>query len=174
MKWMEPKNRIWQGIQLCPLCWITMSLCEHKKLHSSSNPGPLFCCRCLPGALLHSSPPHWHPLVLPGAGSGSEDQTWQHWGVELRLPTAGRHRGIQSDGACPAPIRKSHYRYSTLQDGINRFTGSLLGCGALNVDMWTDNDLVAQHTHRTTAMLSHFHRDIMQHTQVSLAYLHHF
>lgn len=60
----------------------------------------LLCLRCISGALLHSPPPHWHPLVLPGAGGRPKDQTWQHRCLELRLPTAGRHRGFQSDGEC--------------------------------------------------------------------------
>lgn len=60
----------------------------------------LLCLRRIPGALLHSPPPHRHPLVLPGAGGGPADQAWQHRGVELCLPTAGRHWGFQSDGEC--------------------------------------------------------------------------
>lgn len=61
---------------------------------------PLFLLpfRRVPGALLHPPHPHRHPPVLPGAGSGSEDPTWQHRGVELRVPAAGRHRGLQPDG----------------------------------------------------------------------------
>lgn len=54
--------------------------------------------RCIPGALLHPPHPHRHPLVLPGTGSGSEDPAWQHRGVELRVPAARRHRGLQPDG----------------------------------------------------------------------------
>lgn len=54
--------------------------------------------RCIPGALLHPPHPHWHPPVLPGAGGGSEDPARQHRGVELRVPAARRHWGLQPDG----------------------------------------------------------------------------
>lgn len=54
--------------------------------------------RCVPGALLHPPHPHRHPLVLLGAGGGSEDPARQHRGVELRVPPARRHRGLQPDG----------------------------------------------------------------------------
>lgn len=77
----------------------------------------LLCLRCIPGALLYSPHPHWHPLVLPGAGSGSEDQAWQHRGVELRLPTAGRHWGFQSDGKSQHELINQltrHIMYSTV------------------------------------------------------------
>lgn len=58
--------------------------------------------RRVPGALLHPPHPHRYPPVLPGAGSGSEDPAWQHRGVELRVPAARRHRGLQPDGETPA------------------------------------------------------------------------
>lgn len=54
--------------------------------------------RCLFGSLLHPPPPHRHPALLLGAGCGSEDPTWEHWGLELRLSQSGWDRGIQSDG----------------------------------------------------------------------------
>lgn len=78
------------------------------------------CLRCIPGALLYSPPPHRHPPVLPGAGSGSEDQTWQHRGVELRLPSAGRHRGLESDGMCNHSLNNQliHHTSPVLQCSI--------------------------------------------------------
>lgn len=54
--------------------------------------------RCLSGSLLYSPPHHWHPALLLGAGSGSEDTTWEHRGVELCVSPSGRRRGVQSDG----------------------------------------------------------------------------
>lgn len=92
----------------CVLYYTEMSNIEQRniqiiKLYTLQKclfPLSLFCLRCIPSTLFYSPPPHRHPLVLPGAGSGSEDQAWQHRGVELRLPTAGRHRGLQSDGEC--------------------------------------------------------------------------
>lgn len=63
--------------------------------------------RCVPGALLHPPHPHRHPLVLPGAGGGSEDPARQHRGVELRVPAARRHRGLQPDGNELASYKKT-------------------------------------------------------------------
>lgn len=54
--------------------------------------------RCLFGSLLHPSPHHWNPSLLPGAGRGSEDPTWEHRGLELRLSQSGWDWSIKFDG----------------------------------------------------------------------------
>lgn len=71
---------------------IALSEVSHRSDCSSS------AARCVPGALLHPPHPHRHPPVLPGAGGGSEDPARQHRGVELRVPAARRHWGLQPDG----------------------------------------------------------------------------
>lgn len=57
-----------------------------------------FFCRRLFGSLLHPPPYYWHPSLLPGAGSRSEDQTWEYRGLELRLSPSGWNRDVKSDG----------------------------------------------------------------------------
>lgn len=128
IKIIDSKNRSWQrefnrsaALQwafVLHYTWISNTARKQRSCTFCSNPSslcPLFCLRCIPSALLYSPSPYRHPLVLPGAGSGSEDQAWQHRGVELRLPTAGRHRSFQSDGECQLPIRKSHWRNSIIR-----------------------------------------------------------